>query len=275
MDEVIKTNELQQTAAPKGADTLLMASTAGGTAQLTLANLGKFLTEQDNAVKTALSNKAALSAQQTVEQNTVSTRSVTVTAAELPGYIKSLPRLLTEVLIVIAEQGAVPSGLELEGFYGPGMLHIDGKNSVLNGGISILRCGAYVNLTHFDVRGTLTVNSGLYAVYSARSPNVAMSHIIIDGSRSSADRAELTGVRCDNCGMTLMQEFQISNVDTAVLITGASIATADGFDCSGNRTGAYAYRGGVLILIGSTPDLLGGATNIKGSGMIFKNGVFL
>lgn len=65
------------------------------------------------------------------------------------------------------------------------------------------------------------------------------------------------------------------NVDTAVLITGASIATADGFDCSGNRTGAYAYRGGVLILIGSTPDLLGGATNIKGSGMIFKNGVFL
>ena len=210
-----------------------------------------------------------------MEQNAVSTRYVTVTAAELPGYIKSLPRLLTEVLIVTAEQGTVPSGLELDGFYGPGALYIGGNDSVLNGGICIQRCGAYVNLTHFDVRGTLTVNSGLYAVYSARSPNVAMSHIIIDGSRSSADRAELTGVRCDNCGMTLMQEFQISNVDTAVLITGASIATADGFDCSGNRTGAYAYRGGVLILIGSTPDLLGGATNIKGSGMIFKNGVFL
>ena len=211
-----------------------------------------------------------------MEKTTVPTRYVTVTAAELPAYIKSLPRLLTEILVVtVVEQGAVPSSLELEGFYGPGMLHIDGKNSVLNGGISILRCGAYVNLTHFDVRGTLTVNSGLYAVYSARSPSVAISHIIIDGSRSSADRAELTGVRCDNCGMTLMQEFQISNVGTAVLVTGAAIATASGFDCSGNRTGAYAYAGGVLILVGSTPDLLGGAANVKGSGMIFKNGVFL
>ena len=140
----------------------------------------------------------------------------------------------------------------------------------------IQTCGAYVNLTHFDVRGTLTVNSGLYAVYSALSPNVAMSHIIIDGSRGSVDRAELIGVRCDDCGMTLMQEFQISNVDTAVLITGASLAAADGFDCSGNKVGAYTYRGGMLMLIGSTPDLLGGGLNVKGGGVIFnKNGVLL
>ena len=272
----VKTDALQQNAAPKAADTLLMAASAGGTAQLTLANLAKFLTEQDNAVKTALSNKAALSAQQTVEQNTVSTRSVTVTAAELPGYIKSLPRLLTEVLIVTAEQGTVPSGLELDGFYGLGALYISGNDSVLNGGIRIQRCGAYVNLTHFDVRGTCTVNGGPVAVYSALSPNVAMSHIIIDGSRGSVDRAELTGVRCDDCGMTLMQEFQISDVDTAVLITGASLAAADGFDCSGNKVGAYTYRGGMLMLIGSTPDLLGGGLNVKGGGVIFnKNGVLL
>lgn len=58
----IKTDELQRASAPKSTDTLLMASCtdtdASGTAQLSLADLGRFLVGQDNAVRTALYDKA-------------------------------------------------------------------------------------------------------------------------------------------------------------------------------------------------------------------------
>ena len=121
----IKTDALQQNAAPKGADTLLMAASAGGTAQLSLDRLAEFLTGQDNAVRTALSNKAALSAQQTVEKTGVTSRTVEVAAAELGGYILALPRLLTENLL-IKSSGTV-GNLDIGRFYGSGSLTVEAK----------------------------------------------------------------------------------------------------------------------------------------------------
>ena len=60
----IKATELQATTAPKVTDTLLVANSAGGTSQLTLAQAAAFLggemVKPANPVGAALSSKAAI-----------------------------------------------------------------------------------------------------------------------------------------------------------------------------------------------------------------------
>ncbi|MCI8811537.1 MAG: hypothetical protein HFF84_15890, partial [Oscillibacter sp.] len=62
MNVKIKTNELQTVAAPKVTDTLLLANSAVGTGQLSLAQAAAFLggemVKEDNPVGAALSSKA-------------------------------------------------------------------------------------------------------------------------------------------------------------------------------------------------------------------------
>ena len=70
-----------------------------------------------------------------------------------------------------------------------------------------------------------------------------------------------------NCG--------ISNCRVALLSSGGTIVSiynenrGDG-DFSGNANGPYVFRGGIILLGGSTPELLGGNTSAKCGGMIVK-----
>ena len=141
----IKATELQATTAPKVTDTLLVANSAGGTSQLTLAQAAAFLggemVKPANPVGAALSSKAALSTQETVEKTAISGREVTVAAAELQVYINALPRLRTENL-AITVTGDLTQKLVLSGFYGSGSLHFYPQNNqtVFRAGIEAANC---------------------------------------------------------------------------------------------------------------------------------------
>lgn len=263
----IKTDTLQKNTAPKAADTLLMAASAGGTAQLTLANLAKFLVEQDNAVKTALSNKAALSAQQTVEKTDVTSRTVEVAAAELPAFITSLPRLVTESLTIKVTSGTVPGNVAVSRFYGPGSLSIaaeDGAEVVLSHAMSISSCQIGVGLTGLRF---LNANSA-EVILTISGSHAVMSNCVINGNHLisynygclARDGGSVYAINCD-----------ITNCQYALGTQSAGIVSALNCTGSGNKVGCYVSYGGMAFLSGTTPDLMGGTANRKESGLIVKS----
>ena len=65
----------------------------------------------------------------------------------------------------------------------------------------------------------------------------------------------------------------ISNCRIAVFSAGSTIVSIyneNRGDFSGNAAGPYVFRGGIILLGGSTPELLGGATSTKAGGLIVK-----
>lgn len=66
-----------------------------------------------------------------VNATDISTRAVTVAAAELQAYIDALPRLLTEQ-ITVKVTGTLSDSLYIQGFYGSGALTIQGPADINN-----------------------------------------------------------------------------------------------------------------------------------------------
>ena len=268
----IKANELQQVAALKGADPLLLGDSAGGTALLPVTELAKFLAEQDNAVNAALLSKAAKSAQETLELTALPSRSVEVAAADLPAYLAALPRLRTENLNITVTRGTVPGALELKNFYGPGFIWLWGSEGVeINGPVTISGCANYIRTGVYSVKGK---TSGNAAVHVITSPIVALSDITIDGS--AIPHSHLIGVRCDSSSWVQLENVEIKNTDLALCSINNGIISAMNCSGSGNVTGCQAVQGGIILLSGKTPDLMGGSSNQKGGGIIVnKNGTLL
>lgn len=259
----IATSELQQNAAPKGADTLLMANSAGGTTQLTLANLAKFLTEQDNAVKTALSNKAALSAQQTLEKTGVTSRTVELAAADLPAFIAALPRLLTENL-TIKVSGTAAGVVDISRFYGPGSLTVAAAAGQTTSIGSLYAEGnrAHVSLSGIKFQGAQPFSNTYVTIQN--SALFTLNNCSVQGSGKSYDamNVSISTVHLNGCGFTGVNK----------VITPGGGAVISFYNCtgSGNNVGIFG-AGGAVFLMGSTPPLLGGASNGRyNGGLIVK-----
>ena len=81
------------------------------------------------------------------------------------------------------------------------------------------------------------------------------------------------GVRAALCSMVTLIGCSVMNCTNAVIASTSSIVTVHnqqdgGF--SGSSTGVNLYAGGIVLLSGKTPDLLGGSTNAKNGGLIVK-----
>ena len=262
----IKTDALQQNAAPKGADTLLMADSAGGTAQLSLDRLAEFLTGQDNAVRTALSNKAALSAQQTVEKTGVSAETVHITAAELPGYIASLPRLLLKNLVVAISGGTVASTLNVTGFYGPGRVWIQREGDtplVLTKGAVVMWNTLQIILSRLTFRGEHAPESGGSFVEVYASSSVSLEHCEVDGTGTGG-----WGVLASSGSAVYLNGCTVQKTHGALLCQGGCVMSANNCAGADNSVGATVYYGGLILLSGTTPNLMGGSANGKSGGLI-------
>lgn len=238
-----------------------------------LPTLGGELVKPANPVGAALSSKAALSTQQTVEKTAISGREVTVAAVELQTYINALPRLRTESLIINVAAGTVPGTLKLEGFYGPGYLTISGPGAesggVLGNGVEVLYCSNPINIIGFDVRGT----SAGSAVNVGFSVNVYLGNLTADGN-NFVQGSEHSGLDV-SASTVSAQECTFSNMKMAVYCVG-SIAHLTACGGSGNQLGNVVEYGGLILLCQSTPELMGGAANGKWGGAILgKNGVLL
>ena len=268
----IKTSELQQLQSILGADSLLADTAAAGTGRLSLARAAEFfgaeLVKPANPVGAALSNKAALSAQQTVEATAETWTSKEVEAAELPAYINSLPRLQTTNLTITVRGGTIAGNLEVRGFYGPGALIIQAKENeevVCQGRMRALNCGLYVEL------------KGL-KLYSA--DGIAANASILTAINCSVNRTEsensTTGAYACHGGALTLYNCALHGYTYALNAQICGIITAHNCTGSENIYGTMVAMGGIVLLSGTTPDLMGGNANTKGGGIIAKvNGTLL
>lgn len=208
-----------------------------------------------------------------VETVRVPSRTVELEAEELPGFFNALPRLLTENLTVKAS-GTLAAALAVSGFYGPGSIMIEGKTAgglVIMGSITISDCSVGVHLHFVDITAG---SEAAEAVSLFRS-----FYAFLNGWQITGNHA-CKGVLATSGTKAYLLECGIKNCRTALSVDSASIvalsneaSSAGGF--SGNTVGARVYRGGVILLAESTPELLGGAANAKSGGLIAKNGSLL
>lgn len=208
-----------------------------------------------------------------VETVRVPSRTVELAASELPAFFNALPRLLTEDLTVRAS-GTLAAVLDVRDFYGPGSIMIEGPAAgglAITGSLTVSDCSVGVRLYRVDVAaGPEAAN----AVMLSNSGYVFLHTCRVTGNNACKGVLATSGTK------TYLLDCGIKNCQTAASVDSASImalsndaSSAGGF--SGNTVGARAYRGGVILLAESTPELLGGAANAKGGGLIAKNGSLL
>ena len=269
----IKTDQLQQNAAPQLTDTLLLADSAGGTAQLSLAQAAAFfgteMVKAGNPVGAALSSKAALSAQEAVELTAVESVSVTLDAAELQAYLDALPRFLTEEL-VLSVSGELDTEAHVKDFCGPGSIHIYGNGFEMQNVMSISNCSVAVsiNCMDFAAKGGVTDNKYLLDVENCRFVKATLCGFAGQGKGETCG-----GSRSAFGSNIIFAGCQFSGLASAVLAAYGSIAAVSGAEPSyeNNARGAYVWHGGIIMLGPGIPDTLGGVSNANQGGLIVKS----
>ena len=267
---MIKTNELQQIAAPQGADSILLDTAAAGTGRLTLAKAAEFfgaeLVKPANPVGAALSNKAAKSTQETVEATSIPERTVEVAAADLPAYIAGLPRLLMEHLTISVSGTETLDFVWIMHLYGPGSLTIrvaEGAEVTVQVQVLVDSCSVPITLEGLQIIGD---NSGAGTIFSVvHTPLVVARNCVIDREHD----INKAGILARNGSHLLLEQCQITHCNPAINCRDGSIMCA--INCTGanNVSGIWA-SGGIVLLQGTTPDLMGGSANSKSGGMIVK-----
>lgn len=270
----IKTNELQQLSSILGTDSLLADSAAAGTGRIAAAALAQFmdaeLLKSGTGLSTQLGNKADKSAQQTLEAVSVPTRTVTLTAAELQSYINALPRYLSEVIQLTVAGGEITQTLVLDYFSGPGYLSLSGKvaggNLQLKQGIIIRHCTAAIQIYSCELSGISTQSNPDVCANVYDSRYVYFGQCCFAGNNDSNSCALIS----DHSSQVTLNECTISGWNRAALAMTASTVNVHDCTCSGNTNGAQVWGGGIVLLSGTTPELMGGVSNLLHGGLIVK-----
>lgn len=206
-----------------------------------------------------------------MERTTITSREVTVAASELPAYIVSLPRLLTEVL-TINVSGTLEAKLDIRGFYGSGALKISGGaadtdygNTIFRG-VTVAGCSIYI---HFEnIRFEMTEKGAALYLYHANKIYIDRCGFV----GPNVQGLETFGINATNGSCVWSNNIrEISGFYFAVACTSASQLTIDAGSAvlQNNAVGANA-RGGTIYLGYQTADLLGGTTSAKAGGLIVK-----
>lgn len=254
-------------------DLLAKASSADyDTVWATMTQIGTELVKPANPVGAALSNKAALSTQQTVEAAAETWTTKEVEAADLPAYVNSLSRLLTANLTVTVKGGTAAELVAVRGFYGPGTLTIQAKENaevILSKGVSINNCGLFVQLKGLRLLNPENGGGGL----SVGSSRCSASGCSITGNNTLYSNG---GVYAHNGGVASLHSCEIKNCGYGLNVQTGSIVVASNCTASEARDGIAVMMGGIVLLSGTTPDLMGGSANVKTGGIIVKaNGTLL
>ena len=187
-------------------------------------------------------------------------------AAELPALINSLPRLLTEHLTVIVTGTAAIDYLWLKGFYGSGSLTVQAaEDAEITVQVTARAeyCSVPITFDGLKIIGNGSMSGSILSAghgsfLTVRNCEIDREH---DSGKSGAAVTDASRLFLDHC--------RITHCDPALNCWDASILSA--VDCVGqnNNHGIYA-QGGIVLLRGTTPDLMGGAANSKGGGLIVR-----
>lgn len=201
-----------------------------------------------------------------------SKKTVTLEAAELPAYLAALPRLLTEQL-EIQVSGELTERVMMVGFYGSGSILIDGgadRACTLKNSVYIADCSisiALKRLTFEDPGAGGDVYHTTISVLNARQVYIEECALSSDGTG--------TAVRFSNDSMGWLYDCSIQSYGTAVSSIVMSMLGVINVTASGNSTGADVYNGGIILLHGDTPELVGGVQNTNYGGLIARGGRLL
>ena len=213
----------------------------------------------DEDLEPLRSSVTALTAR--VNATDISANTVTVAAAELQAYIDALPRLLTKNL-TINITGTLSDPLYIRGFYGSGLLTIQGPANI-NNQILLSYCSIRITLRNLHITSpvSLTGNTG---VIIATHCDCYFDSCIFTGNGQNA-AVDL------GYGAFVMSQCTVSGSGLAVLARNSGVVTVRDGNYSDNTCGSEPYYGGVILLCGTAPDLLGGAANAHMGGIIVKS----
>ena len=198
---------------------------------------------------------------------TVPSRTVTLTAEELQGFLDALPRLLTEN-IDLTVSGTLTQTLQITGFYGSGMLFIAGNDALtLQKGVHV-SCDVFVQITNTTILSN-EAGSGSYCVRSSfPGCNLRLYQCTLTGNDSSRGfDLESGSTLVEDCSVTHHAIGVMAYRGACVFITKSNTTDATGV-FSNIVTGVKVWRGGMVQLCQNAPVLLGGSTNEHLGGII-------
>ena len=204
----------------------------------------------------------------TVGTAEISGQTATLPAAELQGYLNALPKMLTEN-ITLNVTGTLDR-LVLSGFYGSGSLTIDGGQAftLSNSNIALYVANCRIGVSFYNMTILSTTAGGNFGAvdtcYLSNSSRIDFVRCTIQGGGYN------TGVRPRGVCVTSLQNCTLTGNYMALDIEDGSVATVIDATCSENTIGGRVYHGGILLLAGTTPELLGGTSNSKLGGIIAK-----
>lgn len=203
---------------------------------------------------------ANLDTQNKVFAKTLPIKQISLTAAQLQGFLDGLPRLLTDVYY-ITFTGELTERLTLSEFYGGGGINISGTaqgESKLSGGVTCHGCLVGVSFS----KCTISVSSGESALTSKYGSTVSISECAVSGGSQGCLSLSYDGVinvrnGCSFSGGAYVVVVSISG--TAVF----HVAEGDSYTCPG---GIWIWHGGCVVLNESASNTLGGSYNTKDGG---------
>lgn len=195
--------------------------------------------------------------------------SVTLAATEAQGYLDTLPRLLTEDLTIYLS-GTVAETLTVQNFYGLGRIRLNvksGQSCTLSKGLLVKDCEIPVEILDMTITpDTAKTSQDCIDVEGAKYVRLNMCTITGNGSSIGIDSYKGGLALVENCTMTNHKTCAQAERGGRLCISNTSGNGA----YSGNQTGAYVWRGGMIPLCEAAPDLLGGTANIHSGGLIVK-----
>ena len=212
-----------------------------------------------------------------VELADVPARVVNLAASEFQAYLDSLPRLVTEALN-LKVTGELSTAVELSRFYGPGSITIDppGSGFTLKNTLSIMYCALPVTVYPTNFQEPENSEEAAALVDIDRCGSLVKLHGCSFTGLGTASK--YTGVRASYGSGAVMGSCHASGLNAVAQASNGASITVGGSDSSyqDNKTGAYVWHGGTIMLTSPVPDTLGGSVNLKQGGLIVKsNGTLL
>ncbi len=190
---------------------------------------------------------------------------ITLAPAELPAYIANLPRLLDKHYSITLTAGICTTPLKINQFYGPGYIDVTGASnfgSVFSAGVEIEKARVLISLSGLSISGVISGST----VTAHSTAYLYLYNCTIDGTGASQ------AVILYEAAFASFNQCTIKDCSTgdAVLCGYNSIGAFSDCSMSNNGEGAYLYHGGIILLSGDTPELMGGSANKKSGGIIVK-----
>lgn len=212
-----------------------------------------------------------------VESVEAGKRSVHLDISDAQAYLDALPRMLTET-VVLNVTGTTDASLKIAGFYGSGSIDIRAASlgdCTIRNLVTVSDCSTpvYLYRLQMETPGGDSVNNGLIDISDCSRVYVQACALL--GERGGPQK----GIRAADNSHVVAEEVQISGFSTAVFAARCSVISmynSAASDFHDNTTGGHVWRGGMILLAGNTPQLLGGSANIKDGGIIAdKNGTLI